>query len=648
MNPDDFSQLRPFLGDKVDQLQIAYVMGSEMTKRHIDMLLVAITARLGLGITPPSRQLVRGRFSLGDILVRGKPAYPLELQDADLFHMGFFGQTGRGKTNAVLVLLQQLSKQDIPWMVFDWKRAGYRDLLSDSDGNVSVYTVGRDVASFFYNPLIPPSGVDDTTWVKRLIQCLSHAYFLGHGCEMILQDVMHPKQTPTLRHVLARLQVYPAKWRKLHWLQSTERAIKALCYGGIDKVLNCTLKQSIPMETLLKRNVVFELDALTESEARFFVDMFLSAIYEYRKQSQHSELQHVCVIEEAHHVLAKQEKAVEAKSVLDKLFREIREYGEALVVVDQMPSSLLDAVLANLATQVSFTLQLDQDVQRMGDAMLLKQSERYCLGRLPVGVALVKLQNRWHAPFLVHVPLSPVPKRSIADANLAKHAVPGGKATRDRADFTHFSSESLPMPQTALISPASLPDKDIQIEIEVRAFLRDIVTHPFSHTTKRYQRLKLNPRRGNQFKQRILQTQLARQVQVTTDKGVLMLLELTRPGRERLKLSPSNLASTSLEHRFWQDTLARRFSQAGYTVRLEVSLPTGGRIDLVAEKEGRQVAVEVETGKSNVQANVAKCHQAGFTHIVLAATSRDALCKLEPLKLKGAKVVLAAHYQPHA
>ncbi|MCZ6679206.1 MAG: type IV secretion system DNA-binding domain-containing protein, partial [Candidatus Poribacteria bacterium] len=56
--------------------------------------------------------------------------YPFVLKNEDWFHLGIFGQTGRGKTHTMLHLLQCLKERNIPWMVFDFKRAGYRDLLS--------------------------------------------------------------------------------------------------------------------------------------------------------------------------------------------------------------------------------------------------------------------------------------------------------------------------------------------------------------------------------------------------------------------------------------------------------------------------------------------------------------------------------------
>ncbi len=76
------------------------------------------------------------------------------------------------KTNAAFLLLHELARLGIPFLVFDWKK-NYRDLLGRrAFGDLAVYTVGRDDAPFFFNPLIPPRGVAPREWIKKLIQIM--------------------------------------------------------------------------------------------------------------------------------------------------------------------------------------------------------------------------------------------------------------------------------------------------------------------------------------------------------------------------------------------------------------------------------------------------------------------------------------------
>ena len=636
MTPDRFAQLKPILGDNIVPLQVAYAISDSEGRKEISFLLELLAHKVGLGITPPPKNISNGRFPLGYVVGSSKRPYPFSLREKDWFHVGVFGMTGRGKTNTVLHLLSSLSHRGVKWLVFDWKRSGYRDNIN-TDKNVKVFTVGRDVSPFFFNPLTPPHGVETTIWFKQFISCLSHAYFLGHGCEMILLDILDPQATPTLRHLLKALECYPAKWRKLHWLQSTERAIKALCYGGIDTIFNSNAHQKI--DDLLDKNVVFELDALSDSEAKFFVEILMSAIYLYRKAGRHHGFKHVCVIEEAHHVLRRESDAVEQKSVMDKLFREIREYGESLVIVDQMPAEILGAAMANTTTKIVLSLNRSQDVKAVGQSMLLGPDEQTILGRLPVGEAVVKLEQRWHAPFIISIPKIEVGGAMVTDSMISKQMA---------GYFAKTELKSLNLSKPEVISPLSRTDKREKTEPKIgenaiskpeMVFLFDIVKHPFSTTTQRYKRLDTNPRQGNQIKSNLLKKRFITDVGISTATGQVKLLQLTLTGCALLpkKRRQSVIENPSLTHQYWVNEIKQVLEKNDYAVFLEHRFLSGGVVDLYATKAKINIAVEVETSKSDVLHNVRKCMDANVNHLIIAATTKSALAKISA-QLANAKL----------
>ena len=526
---------------------------------------------------------------------------------------------------------------------------GVDGAFTKQDAQISI-TEGTDFGKKCIDnfPLISGQGCHNHT--KRgkrkpvdVIICLCHhrlrlsgcphrrLLFLGHGCEMILSDIVHPGRTPTLRHVLAKLGSYPATLRKLYWLQSTERAIKALCYGGIDTVFNSLAH--ITVDDLLNHNVVFELDALSDSEAKFFVQILMSAIYLYRKAMRHRGFQHVCVIEEAHHVLRTESDAVEQKSVMDKLFREIREYGESLIVVDQMPSLILPAALANTTTQIAHSLNRDQDMMTVGASMLLSKEEQKILGRLPVGHAIVKLNNRFHAPFFVEIPRVRIESGKTPDLVIAKR-MEGFFAIRK----LKFPSSSQP----EAISLLSRTDKREQrkpktekqaISTDERMFLKDIPRNPLSPTTERYKRLKLNPRKGNRIKAHLLAKRFIKEVPIPTAKGQVKLLQLTEPhiakrSHEPKPMNGNTYPNPSLEHQYWAAYIKGVLEQNGYRVFAEHKLSSGGVVDLYAINSHKTLIVEVETGKSDVLANVEKCLANGEKRLVVAATTSATKTKI--------------------
>lgn len=79
------------------------------------------------------------------------------------------------------------------------------------------------------------------------------------------------------------------------------------------------------------------------------------------------------------------------------------------------------------------------------------------------------------------------------------------------------------------------------------------------------------------------------------------------------------------EHQYWIRALAERFKDRGYEVAEEVPIGAGKTVDLVAAADGKCIACEVETGASDVEANIQKCRGAGFDRIIVAFTSQKAM-----------------------
>jgi predicted RecB family endonuclease len=63
------------------------------------------------------------------------------------------------------------------------------------------------------------------------------------------------------------------------------------------------------------------------------------------------------------------------------------------------------------------------------------------------------------------------------------------------------------------------------------------------------------------------------------------------------------------------------FEQQGYEVALERPIPGDGFVDVVAERPGERVAVEIETGKSDIKMNLRNALAAKFDRVVLVAAS---------------------------
>jgi len=106
------------------------------------------------------------------------------------------------------------------------------------------------------------------------------------------------------------------------------------------------------------------------------------------------------------------------------------------------------------------------------------------------------------------------------------------------------------------------------------------------------------------------------------------MCELTENGRSlcmEIGIDPRPKPRESLEHRYWIKKAHEYFQGQGYDITREHVISGNGAIDLLAERPGERVAIEVETGKSDIAANLEKLKKAGFGRVVMIATSPEAI-----------------------
>jgi len=106
--------------------------------------------------------------------------------------------------------------------------------------------------------------------------------------------------------------------------------------------------------------------------------------------------------------------------------------------------------------------------------------------------------------------------------------------------------------------------------------------------------------------------------------GTGKILALTEEGRQDLGLSPSPARREGgAVHAYWKRRLAEHLRSCGYEVTEEYPVGSGKAVDVVAERDGRRIAFEIETGESDAAANVKKCLDAGMDRVIITAVSPD-------------------------
>jgi hypothetical protein len=588
-------------------------------------------------LEPPPE--LRGEYRLGKILYGDEPCGELKLKEDSLpSHVGIFGMTGAGKTNIVSLFIRNLLKENKTFLIFDWKR-NYRDLLSLVKDELIVYTVGRGVSPFYWNPLISPPKTEPSTWLKQFIEVCPHALFLGHGVERILQRIIDslynehgvydgsPHSYPTLGDVDTELNNYKAKGREAQWLDSARRAVGALCFGGFGKALNA--REDIDID--LSSNIVFELDSLTDSEKTFFTESFLLWIYHKRLSEPEREVfKHCTIIEEAHNCLLREKMRLSGKeTITDIILRQIRELGEALIIIDQQPSLITPTALSNIHTQIMMKMSYADDVGTAMRLVSLDPSEAEYLRMLKTGWAIAKVPD-WHKPFLVKFPLFSLKKGFVSDEDLRN---------KMRGCSPELSLEKVRNRLNEVIRDFRGIDrkekKKEQLTPKEKELLIDILRYPTSGTVERYHRLGLNTYQGNKLKQELTNKDLIKTESISTNKGRLKVFDLADRGKDELRklgyeARSHRFKNASFDHEFWKKRVAKYFTDKGYGVREEYPIGGGKSVDIAAIKNGKKVAIEIETGKSCPLHNIAKNQNRGFEKVISLLTSRFTKGKIPP------------------
>ena len=88
---------------------------------------------------------------------------------------------------------------------------------------------------------------------------------------------------------------------------------------------------------------------------------------------------------------------------METCLRQIREFGEAVVVIDQEPHKLSDSIKANTYTKITFNLGNGKDILDISTCMNLTKDQADCISMLAVGKAIVSMSGRVFDPMLLHI-----------------------------------------------------------------------------------------------------------------------------------------------------------------------------------------------------------------------------------------------------
>lgn len=646
-------KLAPAIGkEKADRLYKLYLVEDQKGRQDMALEIELIAERYlrrngslkePILLEPPSIEDSAGLFLLGDVVYNDEKLHKLYLSPEDLRrHCMITGQTGTGKSNLVSLLLLGLLKFRVPWLLIDFKRSArkilsYKGALPGlavpvsnpfSVDDILLFTIGREgIAPLHWNPFRPPPGTDPMAWISIIAEVLEKSHTSGPGVMFHLQNIysaLYKKFNitsestwfPNFYDGLAALDSIKVSQRMLNWKQTLQRILSDFTLGQSSKAFNA--RNPVRLEELLDKPVILEVDLGVSRQHRLFLsEILLRWIHLFRlhQGSTHGSdetLKSVIFLDELHNHFPKTRSEKDAPDILETIFRECREYGQGVAGISQQ--GLPDYITGNSAVQVYFGMQHANEIRMAKLSLFMNDKEQEFLNRILTGEAIVKIKDRMENPCVIRVPLVQLEKGKVTDEWLKKR----------HAYLPFLQPETAKNGEKDRFYPEVNNNSEKSKNASAERLLVDVYEYPLSGMTQRYTRLRINAKYGNEFREQLAAEEFVKPRKIFLNKEKwIMLLELTAKGRMRLREMGYEVREETegAEHKFWKRKISDFYRSKGFLVEEEVYV--NGKPDILIINGEKRIALEIETGNSDVLGNIEKNLKAGFDEIICVATNKE-------------------------
>ena len=630
---EKLKMLVPVLGEqKVNRLRQMYFYEDDFRqKREIESHIEALVARHvkpeveeKIILPPPKKEQLQGAVHIGDVEYLDKKLNPfgLNLKDVNR-HIGIFGSTGSGKTTLALNLIRRFHDRKIPFMIFDWEKS-YRSLAGEFD-DVQVFTVGKDIHPLHLNILNVPPGISIDEYIKSLIAILAEDYLSGAGSDTMLMNYMKTafteKRNPTfndLKEIVLREIQKDMKGRgKLSgrsglWKETVSRIISFLSFGTAGEVLGTDYHY--PLDKLFHQNVVLELGGIqSPRDRKFIMHCILNWLFLWLQHHgiESEQLNQVIIFEEFHNITLKSRE----DNLISQLFRQARKYGLGLVAIDQTPSEIPNAIFANMNTKISFTLATSQDIASMAKAINFDFRSIKYFGMLKTGQAIVSAKQRCSDPILVRVPFA---HQNPNPGDEEIRAAMSGFPKYSRLDQLLFPNQR----------PSQAPQDSENLSPMEKVLMADVCERPFEGVDERTKRLGIHAGEMSELHVSLTKKGVFKTITLNQKK----LFEITEHGKQIAVANgiriPKKETRGGLVHDYWIHQVARFLRKLEFEPVLEKD-----GIDIVASFDDNHggVAIEIETGKSDIAGNLEKLKNSKVSARFMLATTKPVELKLRKI-----------------
>lgn len=425
-----------YLGNWMSSNELSLIAGLPQK----EVIGLSLKKEVEFGLNPNNRDIKdENKVELGTLVKSGlamkapvcEEKFPVYLDRTNFDkHTFIAGVTGSGKTTTCQKILHE---SKVPFLVIEPAKTEYR-ILKNRYKDMLIFTLGDErVAPFRLNPFefFPHENI--TSRVDMIKVSIEAAFDMEAAIPQLIETALYkcyedygwnistnknskfedpfadgvyafPTISDLLKNIepVAESQGFDERLKK-DYIGSIRARLGSLVVGSKGFMLDTP--RSIDFKTLLRKNVVLELEEIKSGSEKSLIMGFVMSNLNEAIKACHQEskekgekFRHITLVEEAHRLLTKFEpgdnpsKKQGVETFADML-AEVRKYGESLIIVDQIPNKLTPEVLKNTNTKIVHKIFAKDDKEAIGNTMALEDEQKDFLSYLEVGRAIVTSQN---------------------------------------------------------------------------------------------------------------------------------------------------------------------------------------------------------------------------------------------------------------
>lgn len=378
------------------------------------------------------------KVTLGRIYHRGSKTQ----EDFSIFvrdltrHVLIAGSTGSGKSTTIKQLLSELwSQHQVPFLViYPVDKRDYRELMGFSQlrDNLLVYTVGDETTSpFRFNPFSIPKGVLVKTHISRLMRVFEAAFSLQDPLPMIYRQALRMiyrdigwditrdrggdhENYPTMTDYYNAIKNITEGLQYSGEVRDNVKQASVIRIGDLLENIGATVnvQETDSVARLLNQPTVMELGRIGSTEDISLIMGFLLICLaeEVEINPRPKDKPHVTVIEEAHRLMSNNGSKAQNKGNnqsntsedFGNMLAEVRAYGEAIVIAEQIPTDLVKGAIGNTFIKIMHWLEDAPSFDLFASITNLNENQRLYARTLKPGFAIVR--SLYGQPVHIKVP----------------------------------------------------------------------------------------------------------------------------------------------------------------------------------------------------------------------------------------------------